>query len=140
MTTETGTPRWVFIERGNFGVADHPHPRPDVYIGPFTGPNADEDAATCMNESLLVDHLMQREGGGGTDCYVTTEQPDNDRDDVYIIDHDDPYHTGKKIPYLVTLRIEAPDRETALEAAEAMASWSSDTDERVGRVSVGAES
>lgn len=87
-----GTPRWVFIDRSS-----HPynHHDKDVYIGPFTGPNADEDAALCMEESLLVDHLMQREGGGGTDCFVTVDQPDPERDDVHVIDHSDPHHTGR---------------------------------------------
>lgn len=81
-------PYWVFIDRASYPYRGNDK---DVYVGPF---DTDKDAAHAMDHALLIDHLMQREGGGGTDCYVTLEHP-GEHDDVHIIDPTDPDHTGR---------------------------------------------
>lgn len=77
--------RWVYIERASEGTD------PDMYVGPFL---TSEDAALCMDESLLIEGELQPPRGG-LDCYVTIEQPDLARDEVVLINHNDPDHTGK---------------------------------------------
>jgi len=96
MTELQGTPRWVFIERASSDPRFPPH-GPDLYIGPFKGPDADGDATRCMEDSVLVEGFLQPAGGGGTDCYVTTDQPGPD-DETWIVDLSDPAQTGREHP------------------------------------------
>lgn len=77
--------RWVYIERSAFEPVDN-----DMYLGPFL---TSEDAALAL-DSPLVDSELQPPRGG-TDCFVTIEQPDLTRDEVVLIDHNNPDHTGK---------------------------------------------
>ena len=82
---------WVFIERN---VCEPPWASrgPDLYVGPFLTEDA---AALCMEHSSLVEGFLQPAGGGGTDCFVTTDQPGPD-DETWIVDHDDPSQTGRE--------------------------------------------
>lgn len=93
---EDTAPRWVFIQRAGYNLDGVPgfNGKKDCYLGPFTGPSADDGAIVCANESLHVEDLLSPSGGGGFDCYVTTSQPDEARDDIYILDMADPNHTG----------------------------------------------
>lgn len=78
--------RWVFIERASEGRD------PDMYLGPFL---TSEDAVLALDSPLVDDELQPPRGG--TDCFVTIDQPDLERDEVVLIDHNDPNHTGKPV-------------------------------------------
>ena len=77
-----GQPWWVRIERDQGA--------PDVMVGPYP---LKDDAVHAANYAPCIDWLLDKAGGGGTDCYATDEQP-TPSDDQHIIDMDNPDHTG----------------------------------------------
>jgi hypothetical protein len=76
------TPWWVYIDRDD---------GPDLALGPYPDEAA---AALAGQDSVLVEWLLSPAGGGGTDCYWSTNQP-TDQHDQHIIDMADPDHTGQ---------------------------------------------
>ena len=89
---EPGTGQWwIWIERSQ-GYVGYPATGKDMYLGPWPA-DQKEAARHAMNESLLVQSELDPPIGG-TDCRIVQEDPDPATNDVVLIDHNDPNHTG----------------------------------------------